>query len=168
MDFLCRLIHSEWETPFRMGDVDMKQYKASKKWFIIAMLISFDVGWIIGAFVGQRALFAWGLFALCLLAIFLTPWRYYCACGTLSIDENAIMQGTSLNKPVRSIDRAGATVKVYQIFGLLYYAISAQPLEKLDNKQLLRLVRSKEAILYPCMPQLPHDFPALFARKSNA
>lgn len=145
----------------------MKQYKASRKWFFISFSISFTVGWIIGAFVGQRALFAWGFSALCLLAIFLTPWRYYLACGTLSIDEKAIMQGTSLNKSARTVEREGAMVKVYQIFGLLYYAISTQPLEKLDNKQLLRLVRSKEAILYPCMPQMPHDFPELFARKSK-
>ena len=146
----------------------MKKYKASSKWFNIALLISFFLGRIIGAILGYPALFSWSLFSLCLLVIFLTPWRYCFACGALWINEKAIMQGTSLKNCSRVIERTAAVLQAYEIFGVLYYAFSTHPLKNCNKKQLLSLVRHKEAILYPWMPQMVHDFPEIFSHKDNS
>lgn len=51
--------------------------------------------------------------------------------------------------------------------GRLYYAFALQPLKTCSNKELLKLVRQKKAILYPWAPQLAHDYPELFERKAE-
>ena len=80
----------------------------------------------------------------------------------------AIMQGTSLKNCSRVIERTAAVVQAYEIFGVLYYAFSTHPLKNCNKKQLLSLVRHKEAILYPWMPQMVHDFPEIFSHKDNS
>ena len=53
------------------------------------------------------------------------------------------------------------------LWGVLYYAFALQPLKTCSNKELLKLVRQKKAILYPWAPQLAHDYPELFERKAE-
>ena len=97
----------------------------------------------------------------------LTPYGYYVACGKLWLDGKTIRQGTSRQNFTRSLDQTRAYAQPRMIWGVLYYAFALQPLKTCSNKDLLKLVRQKKAILYPWAPQLAHDYPELFERKAE-
>ena len=149
----------------RKGD-GMKEYKADlrKLRYIYAATPILYCALIL--IFRNRILAAFAVLLLNILAL-LTPYGYYVACGKLWLDGKTIRQGTSRQNFTRSLDQTRAYAQPRMIWGVLYYAFALQPLKTCSNKELLKLVRQKKAILYPWAPKLAHDYPELFERKAE-
>lgn len=145
---------------------DMKKYKADLRKLRYVYAATPLLYCAFSLIFRNRILAAFAVLLLNILAL-LTPYGYYVACGKLWLDGKTIRQGTSRQNFTRSLDQTRAYAQPRMIWGVLYYAFALQPLKTCSNKELLKLVRQKKAILYSWAPQLAHDYPELFERKAE-